>query len=163
MPAQPNILIVDDEEIARESLKKVVQRAGYAVLVAEGGEEALKLLRDNPFHVVISDHDMPGMDGNDLLRIVATRFPQVCRILLTGRTDGDAAIRAVNVGQVYRFLTKPCRSSELLTVLHFACENFEIDAENRRLLALVRQQAELLGEIERRAPDTVSLARAAVS
>ena len=88
---------------------------------------------------------------------------QGARILLTGRADGDAAIRAVNVGQVYRFLTKPCRSSELLTVLHFACENFEIDAENRRLLALVRQQADLLGEIERRAPDTVSLARAAVS
>lgn len=156
------ILIVDDEEVARETLKKVVERAGYSCLAVESGEEALHVLRTFPAQVVLADFDMPGMNGVDLLGTLAVRHPGVCRILLTGRSDGETALSAINVAHVYCYLTKPCLSSELLTVLHFACDSVEAEQENRRLLSMVRQQEALLKELERRCPDVVVTARAAI-
>lgn len=163
MKAEQRVLIVDDEEVARETLKKVVERAGYACVAVESGEEALGVLRSWPAHVVVADHDMAGMTGVELLGAVSVRHPEMCRILLSGRTDGDTALSAINVAHVYCYLTKPCRSSELLTVLHFACETFEAERESRRLLSVVSKQEALLKELERRCPDVVQMARSALA
>lgn len=155
MAQEQRVLIVDDEADARESLKRLIERAGYCCTAVEDGDEALRVLKEWPAHIVISDHDMPGMNGVEFLAIVGTRHPSVIRILLTGRTDFDTSISAINVAHVYRYLNKPCRSSELLTVLHFAWESIEMEQENRRLRALARQQQALLAELQRRVPEVM--------
>ncbi len=155
MQQEQRVLIVDDEEDARTSLKRVVERAGYCCTAVESGDEALAVLKDWPAHIVISDHDMPGMNGVELLSAISTRNPGVVRILLTGRADFETSISAINSAHVYRYLNKPCRSSELLTVLHFAWESIEMEQENRRLRALARQQQALLAELQRRVPEVM--------
>ncbi len=162
MAQEQRVLIVDDEEVARESLKRVIERAGYCCTAVESGDEALRVLKDWPAHIAISDHDMPGMNGVEFLSIVGTRHPNVIRILLTGRADYDTSMSAINVAHVYRYLNKPCRSSELLTALHFAWESVEMEQENRRLRALTRQQQALLAELQRRVPDVMQSALSTV-
>ena len=68
--------------------------------------------------------------------------------MLSGHADAETVIRTINEGEVYRFLTKPCDRTELLVTLHLACEKLELERENRRLLALIRAQPELLVRVE---------------
>jgi response regulator RpfG family c-di-GMP phosphodiesterase len=110
----PRILCVDDEPRVVDSLA-VQLRRDYQVLTAHSGQSALRMLseeRDTPI-VIVSDMRMPGMDGAALLKQVRHRYPEMTRILLTGETGRDAAVAAVNEGQIFRFLTKPC-STDLL-------------------------------------------------
>jgi DNA-binding NtrC family response regulator len=133
----------------------LLQRAGITCLTAQNGPEALAILRDQQVQAIISDHDMPGMDGVELLKLAATRHPQVGRILLTARRDAEPAIRALNLGQAYRFLQKPCRQADLLTTLHFAFEAADRDLETRRLSSQLRRANSILAQVRRRAPGLV--------
>ena len=112
------MLCVDDEPLILDGLRDVLGRS-YDVRVAEGGEQALELLEQDPdgFAVVISDMRMPGMSGASFLREARRVAPLAVRMLLTGHADATAAVRAVNDGQIFRFLTKPCDRDEL----HRAC------------------------------------------
>jgi DNA-binding NtrC family response regulator len=145
-------LLVDDDDLVLEGLQAVIERAGYTCLVAENGVQALALLREKNVQAIVADHEMPGMDGVELLRLVATRYPHVTRILLTGQRDAEIAVRAINVGHAHRYLSKPCRNAELLTVLHFAFEASDIQLENGRLGAELRRAHALLAEMRRRYP-----------
>ncbi|HUJ27685.1 MAG TPA: response regulator [Myxococcales bacterium] len=149
------VLLVDDDPDALESLQQVIERSGVTCHKAENGPEALTAIREHPVQVIISDHDMPGMDGVELLKIVATRYPLVSRILLTARRDAETSVRAINVAQAYRFISKPCRAGDLLTTLHFAFEAHEHEVENRRLAAQLRQAQSILNEARRRAPGVI--------
>jgi response regulator RpfG family c-di-GMP phosphodiesterase len=109
----PSILCVDDEQRIVESLALHLRR-DYQVHTATGGHSALQLLKDKgPPAVIISDMRMPGMDGATLLRHVKQLYPETIRILLTGDTGRDAPIAAVNEGQIFRFLSKPCPPDQL--------------------------------------------------
>jgi CheY-like chemotaxis protein len=104
----PSILCVDDEPRIAESLALQLRR-DYQVLAANGGNSALQLLKEKGAPaVIVSDMRMPGMDGATLLKHVKQLYPETTRILLTGEPGRDAAIAAVNEGQIFRFLTKPC-------------------------------------------------------
>src|SRR4051812_40550267 len=104
----PRILCVDDEPRILEGLALQLRR-DYQVYTANSGQAALQTLKEaNGMMVVISDMRMPGMDGATLLKQVKQRYPETTRILLTGETGRDAAVMAVNEGQIFRFLTKPC-------------------------------------------------------
>ena len=149
------VLLVDDDPDALDALQQVIERSGVTCHKADNGPEALNLLREQQVQVVISDHDMPGMDGVELLKIIATRYPTVCRILLTARRDAETSVRAINIAQAYRFISKPCRANDLLTTLYFAFEGAEREAENRRLAAQLRRAQALLTEVRRRAPGVV--------
>lgn len=149
------VLLVDDDDSVRQSLKLVIERAGFFCFTAENGPEALRTLRLKNVQVVITDHDMPGMDGVDLLKLVATRHPLVCRILLTARRDAEPAVGAVNHGQAFRYLTKPCRAGDLLTALHFAFEVSDHELQMRRLGAELRRANALLAELRRLCPGVV--------
>ena len=145
-----NVLIVDDEESVLEGVRLSLRSTPYHVDVARGPDEALELLRRHPFDIVISDHLMPGMTGAELLNLVHDRQPEAIRIMLSGHADTETVIRMINEGEVYRFLTKPCDRTELLVTLHLACEKLALERENRRLLALVRSDPELLARLEGR-------------
>jgi response regulator RpfG family c-di-GMP phosphodiesterase len=107
------VLCVDDEERVLEGLTLHLRKE-YEVLTASSGPAALRALREaGGAAVVISDMRMPVMDGAALLEQVRLSFPAAARILLTGDTGRDAAVSAVNKGQIFRFLTKPCPPAEL--------------------------------------------------
>lgn len=111
------ILCVDDEPRIVESLALHLRR-DYQVLAANGGNSALQVLKDKGAPaVIISDMRMPGMDGATLLKHVKQLYPDTTRILLTGETGRDAAIAAVNEGQIFRFLAKPCPPDQLRSAI----------------------------------------------
>jgi response regulator RpfG family c-di-GMP phosphodiesterase len=109
----PRVLCVDDEPRVVDSLA-VQLRKDFHILTANGGHAALRMLKEGAAPVVIvSDMRMPAMDGATLLKHVKQLYPDVTRILLTGETGRDAAVAAVNEGQIFRFLTKPCPTETL--------------------------------------------------
>jgi adenylate cyclase len=109
-----SLMVVDDEEGVRRSLKKVLEKDGYRILLAENGEEALSIVRgdERDLETVISDYRMPGMDGLETLIEIGRMNAEITRIMLTGYATMASAIEAVNEG-IDGFLTKPFENDEL--------------------------------------------------
>jgi len=117
---QARILLVDDEPLVLEGLRRSVHTEFVADL-AVGSEAGLaQLKKHGPYSVVVSDMRMPGMDGAEFLATVRAISPDSIRVMLTGCSDVETAVRAVNEGQIFRFLTKPVTTETLLATLH-AC------------------------------------------
>ena len=110
---QPSILIVDDQPLVLDVVKKILARGPYRVLSATSAEKGLQIMESESIDVVISDERMPGMPGSEFLAIVRHRFPHTVRIILTGHASVESAIRAINEGEIYRLLTKPVNSRTL--------------------------------------------------
>jgi len=108
------VMVVDDEEGVRRSLKKVLEADGYSITLAESGREAIEIIRHNgrQIEVVISDFKMPGIDGLETLVEIGKINPEITRIMLTGYATMESAIEAVNAG-IDGFLTKPFDNKEL--------------------------------------------------
>ncbi|HEY7642979.1 MAG TPA: HD domain-containing phosphohydrolase [Steroidobacteraceae bacterium] len=129
-----HVLCVDDEARVVEGLKLHLRR-DYEVHTALGGEEGLQKLKElGGVAVVISDMRMPGMDGAAFLKRVMHTYPDSTRILLTGEAARDAAVRAVNEGQIYRFLTKPCPPDQLKAAVDAAVIQHRLVNAERMLL-----------------------------
>jgi len=152
-----NILIVDDEPSVIQALKRSFLDDPYNVYTAISAIEGLEILAANEIKVVISDEMMPGMSGADFLAKVRTSFPAIVRIMLTGHASLDAAIRAINKGEIYRFFMKPWNDLELRFAVKSAVEKFDLEKENQRLLDMVRKQALNLKLIEKEFPGITQL------
>ena len=146
------ILLVDDEVNVLSSLSRALMDEPYEVVTAHSGEAALELLKRQTFKLVISDERMTGMQGSELLAAVRERYPDTVRILLTGHATLESAMKAVNQGEIYRFFTKPWHDLALKFAIRSAIEKYDLEAENRRLLATVKSQAMELKVLERRYP-----------
>lgn len=132
---KPRILCVDDEPLVLEGLRANLYRR-FDVMTAAGGAAALELLATTP-HLpvaIVSDMRMPHMDGATFLTRARTVAPDAARLLLTGHADTQAAIAAVNDGQIFRFLTKPCPASALIAALEAAVEHHRLLTAERVLL-----------------------------
>ena len=112
MSDKPKILLVDDEERILRSLSMLL-RTQYQIFATSDGNEALKILRQEKIHVIISDQRMPIMTGTELLRQARDIAPDTIRILLTGYSDADAALDALNDGEIFRYINKPWGPKEL--------------------------------------------------
>lgn len=111
------LLFVDDEPNILNSLQRLFQPLGYRTLTAPSGVDALELLEHEHVDLIMSDMRMPEMDGAALLEQAAKKWPQTTRILLTGYTDLDSAIDAINKGGIYRYIAKPWEDNDIrLTV-----------------------------------------------
>ena len=133
------ILFVDDEINVLKAMRRIFRQENYQLLTAGSGAEALDLLEKNqPVHVVISDHRMPGMTGTDLLKQIKVKYPKTIRIMLTGYADTDAVMGAVNEGAVYKFITKPWNDDDLRLTVGLALEQYDLIREN----ASLKKQAE---------------------
>jgi len=127
------ILFVDDEDNVLKAMHRIFRRENYIMLTAASGSAALKIIEDEPVHVVISDYQMPGMNGADLLRKIKAMHPQTIRIMLTGHADVNAIMGAVNEGSVYKFITKPWNDDDLRLTVSLALEQYDLIEENKSL------------------------------
>lgn len=128
------ILLVDDEPALLDGLRRQLKEF-YKVTTAVGGQLALDLLRSGErFAVVVSDMRMPGMDGATLLSMVRREAPDTVRMLLTGQADVESAVSAINEGQIFRFLTKPCAPETLQSALADAVGFHQATLAERELL-----------------------------
>lgn len=128
------ILLVDDEANLLQSLRRNLRR--YDVTLAEGGAAGLEQLRNNgPFAVVVSDMQMPEVDGLTLLKNARTISPDTVRIMLTGNVDQQTAVDAVNSGAIFRFVNKPCETEKLALVLDEGLRQFSLVAAEKLLLS----------------------------
>lgn len=127
------LLLVDDEPGVLNALRRVFRQESYEVVTAASGPEALGLLREEPFHVVISDFMMPVMNGGELLRQVRQLRPETIRIMLTGHADVNAVMGAMKLGAVYKFILKPWNDDDLRVTVALALEQYELVEKNRRL------------------------------
>jgi len=142
------ILFVDDEVQILESMKRQLRRR-YNVVTAESGREALEILKkEGPFSVVVSDMRMPVMDGIELLATIKEIYPDTVRMMLTGNADQETAIEAVNKGQIFRFLNKPCSVATLVTSLALAQRQYRlVTAEKELLNQTLKGSVKVLSEL----------------
>ncbi len=153
-----SILIVDDDPNVLSALKRTLtEEDSYRIYTAESGVEGLAVLKDNGIKLVISDEKMPGMAGTEFLSAAKTLFPDTVRIMLTGHASIEAAMNAINNGEIYRFFAKPWDDIELKISIRLAIEKYDLESENRRLLKTVRRQASELKELEKMHPGITTL------
>ncbi|QXH77009.1 HD domain-containing phosphohydrolase [Pseudomonas salmasensis] len=131
------VLLVDDEESILNSLRRLLRGQPYDVVLATSGAQALEIMATRPVDLVMSDARMPGMDGATLLAEVHRLYPATSRILLTGYADLTTIIKAINDGQIHRYISKPWNDEELQLVL-------QQTLEHQRLERLARDQTEQL-------------------
>ncbi len=128
------ILFVDDEVNILSAYRRSLRKQ-FTMDIAESGEEALERLQQHgPYGVIVSDMRMPGMDGIELLTICKQRYPDTIRIMLTGNAEQQTAIDAVNKGDIFHFLTKPCGPIEMAHALESALEQRRLIVAERELL-----------------------------
>lgn len=128
------ILIVDDEPHVLQGYKRALRKR-FKIDTAPGGKEALeKVTKDGPYAIVVSDMRMPGMSGLELLTTLKESVPEIIRIMLTGNADQKTAVDAVNKGEVFKFLTKPCSSEAMAETLDAALAQYAQLQEKRTIL-----------------------------
>ncbi len=128
------ILFVDDQQGILRAFERRFRKL-FSVRTAESAAEALEILQaEGPFSVIVSDMHMPGMDGIELLSRVKKLYPDMVRIMLTGDSHLKTAIDAVNSGQIFRFLTKPCEPKGLKNALEQAVNQYDLQTAEKELL-----------------------------
>jgi two-component system response regulator AtoC len=137
------VLVVDDESDNLDAFRFTFGKT-FTLHLAGSGEEALALARAHDMAVVVTDQRMPRMTGLELLRAVRDVRPDAIGIIVTAFTDVEVLIESINLGRIYRYVTKPWDSKELRGILIQAVERFHLGRENRRLAEQLSQYAGIL-------------------
>lgn len=144
------ILFVDDEKLLLEGIKRQLRRQ-FELSVAESAEAALVLIADQgPFAVVVSDYNMPHINGIDFLNAVYRQHPQTVLVMLTGRADLDIAIQALHDAHISRFISKPCPKEVLLETLNDGLEQYRLRIAEQILQQQLQQANQELGSLNNR-------------
>jgi len=134
MTTLPRVLCVDDEPKVLDGLRRNLRREFQLVTAHSGAAGLAAVEKEEPFSVVVSDLRMPEMNGIEFLSRIREADPDTSRVLLTGDADLRAAMDAVNHGNIFRFLTKPCPAKDLAGALHAAVEHHRLVTAERELL-----------------------------
>ncbi|NJL01576.1 MAG: response regulator [Spirulinaceae cyanobacterium SM2_1_0] len=144
---KPKMLVVDDEPDNLDLLYRTFRR-DFRVFKADSGVSALDVLsEEGEVAVIISDQRMPEMKGTEFLSQTVPQFPDTVRIILTGFTDVEDLVEAINSGQVYKYITKPWDPNELKVVVDKAAETYDILKQRTAELIRAHEQATLLATI----------------
>ncbi|MGH1364477.1 MAG: response regulator [Calditrichia bacterium] len=137
MTASPNILFVDDEASVLKGLRRILnlRRSGWKTVFIESPTEAIELLKSGDFNIIVSDMRMPELNGAELLSWARNNKPDTQRVLLTGQADMKDAIQAINEGQIFRFLTKPCPPELLIETIEEAFDYYCFLTDRQELVA----------------------------
>ena len=154
------ILIVDDEENVVNSLKRSLRKIdNWEVTTFTSGTEALQYANSISFDLIISDFRMPEMNGVEFLSQVKKIQPNTARIILSGYTDLEALIGAINEAEIFRFISKPWNDYELILTIEQSLKYKDILTENELLASQVREQndklnlaEQLLTKLEKESP-----------
>lgn len=136
-----NILYVDDEEQNLISFRATFRRE-YNVFTAISGKEGMDIMHNNDINIVITDQRMPEMTGIQFLEKTLPIFPNAIRMILTGFSDVEAIIEAINTGRVFRYITKPWDEQELRMTIENARQIFNLQQKNRNLVTELQQKLE---------------------
>ena len=125
------VLLVDDEEVFCNNMAKLLNKRGYQVNAVNGGEEALGILQNDPYDVVVLDLKMPGMNGIDTLKKMKEMGVSAQTIMLTGHGGLDSAMEAVKLG-AYDYIPKPCEVDELSAMINNSQNNKNQKGKKRK-------------------------------
>ncbi len=139
MAAKFSILFVDDEEYNLIAFRATFRKE-YDIHIAKNGKEAMDIMRTNEIGMVITDQRMPEMTGVELLEKILPEFPEAIRVIITGYTDIEAIIIAINNGQVFRYITKPWDEIELKMTIENARKLYNLQINNKRLIKELHQK-----------------------
>jgi len=136
--SRPRILVVDDEEAILETMTFTFED-DYEVFTSTDARRALDILDQHaPIAAVLTDQRMPNMSGVEFVTEVCKRHPSTVRMILTGFSDMDAIIEAINDGHVYAYITKPWEPDQLKQLMKQAVEHYDLTVENERLVASLK-------------------------
>jgi response regulator RpfG family c-di-GMP phosphodiesterase len=137
---KPSILVVDDEVGILKSIRRALLKIDVEITFIDVPEKAIAMLSKKKFDVVLSDMKMPNMTGAELLANVAEKQPDSFRIILSGYSDAESMLAAINHGKVHRYLKKPWNNDELVAVINDGIELSKLRYENGRLIKLTQAQ-----------------------
>ena len=120
-----SVLFVDDEPNVLAGLQRAVRSQDWQVFVAESADEAENVLREHQVDVIVCDEQMPGTSGTEFLAAVSEQYPHTIRIVLTGHASLSSAMSAINDGQVFKYIIKPCDDASLVWLIRTALERRE--------------------------------------
>lgn len=140
------ILVADDDDLCREILRDAIESEGVIVSLAADGSEALDLLRSKAFDILITDLNMPRMDGLTLLRSARQLYPQLLAIIITGFGSLESAIEAIRAG-AYDYVQKPFKIEEITVTLRNATERIMMLREKTRLLMELEEAHQKLRQL----------------
>jgi DNA-binding NtrC family response regulator len=146
------LLLVDDEPNLTSALVRSLDRTQFEIFTADSAQKGLMILAGNEIDVVVSDERMPGMTGSQFLSEVRKQWPNTIRMILSGQADLEAAVRAINEGEVYRFLLKPCHPKELQMTILQGLQHKKLVAQSRKLLQEHQKNVNLLEALEKDNP-----------
>jgi DNA-binding NtrC family response regulator len=146
------LLLVDDEPNLTSALVRSLDRSQFEIFTADSAQKGLMILAGNDIDVVVSDERMPGMTGSQFLAEVRKQWPNTIRMILSGQADLEAAVRAINEGEVYRFLLKPCHPKELQMTILQGLQQKKLVAQSRKLLQEHQKTQNLIEELEKANP-----------
>jgi signal transduction histidine kinase len=140
------LLYIDDESHLLFLFTELFRNT-YQVFTTRSGEEGIEILRQNPdIPVIVTDQKMPKMTGVEFFEQILPDFPYPTRIILTGYTDVEDIIAAINTGRVYQYITKPWDESQLRVIIEKAVEYYDLTMKNHRLLAEKTSLLENMGD-----------------
>jgi len=153
------ILYVDDEATNLLSFASGF-RTGYTVHTANSGNEGIQALQEHPdIKVIITDQRMPEMTGIEFLEAIMADHPEPVRIILTGFADIDAIINSINIGKVFRYLTKPWDENDLKQTIDIAINFYDIEARKNKILeegrATAQKQLDLIKLFQKYVPESI--------
>lgn len=128
------LLLVDDEENIIRSLYRLFRPFGYKIFTATSGADALTILEREEIAVILSDQRMPNMIGSEFFRIVKVQNPETIRIILSGYTELESIMTAINDGAIYKFLLKPWDDEKLVYHIKDAFSHYELRQRNQQLI-----------------------------
>jgi DNA-binding NtrC family response regulator len=139
-----SVLVVDDDKGVLSLLKRVLVANKFNVTTTSEPLSAIATIAKENIDILLSDIDMPGISGIDLVSTVRKEFPHVVRILMTGKGSMDVVVRAINEGEIFRYLAKPFDSALLLSTLQGAGER----VEEQRALKLASKESGLAARLK---------------
>lgn len=150
------LLVVDDEEIVLVALREALTREGYDVVACSDPLQALELIKEQAFSVIITDHQMPNLTGLEFLSQVKETQPDATRILVTAVLSLNTVIDAINKGEIYRFVIKPWLREELLATVRNAVQRYDLICKNKVLQATAIAMNEKLSKLNKALEEQVS-------
>ena len=153
------ILVVDDEEMFIEYIQRVMSDENYNIITVDSGQEGLDILEKQQVSMVISEYEIPLMNGLEFLEKVRIIYPNILTIMVTEHADIELAIRAINEAGVYKFLLKPLDDIYFKNMIKKTLESLQVIKERDVLIRKVKTHESTLKDLEKRYPGITKVER----